>query len=424
MKLYASPKLPAYAALAALGCLAGLALERPEPVLLGAPFLLALAIGAALPRPPTVAVASHLENDRVVEGDTATIDIDLEATAAAPWLEVRLPPLDGLTLTDGMSGDLVSLTPGVPHQLEYTLRCRRWGGYLLGRVFVRTRDTLGFFVRKGWAGARHPLRVYPEPATLRAIVHPAETQIFAGNERSRATGEGIEFADIRPFMPGDRLRRINWRLTTRLGEPHVNELHRERNTDIVLFLDTFAEVRHGDDGTRFQAVRAAAALADRYLERRDRIGLISFGGLLHWLTPAMGITQRYRIIESLIETDIVFSYAWKKIAAIPPRVLPPKALVIAITPLLDERAIAALLDLRGRHFDLVIFEVSPAPFVPPLPGPTGDLAVRIWQMDREVVRDRFQRLGVAVTAWEAGQPLEQSVQEVQLFRRFARLART
>jgi uncharacterized protein (DUF58 family) len=191
----------------------------------------------------------------------------------------------------------------------------------------------------------------------------------------------------------------------------------------VLFLDTFAEARHGDDGTRFQAVRAAAALADRYLQRRDRIGLIRYGGILHWLRPAMGQVQRYRIIESVIETEIVFSYAWKGIAAIPPAVLPPKALVIAITPLLDERAIDALLDLRGRRFDLAILEVSSVPFVPPPTGATGDLAFRIWQLDREVQRDRFRRLGVPVTAWTAGEPLERAVQEVQAFRRYARLAR-
>lgn len=423
MTLSAAPKLPAYAALAAIGCLAGLALERPEPVLLGAPFLLALAIGAALSRPPLVNVTSQLHTDRVVEGDTVTLTIGIEAAAPVPWLEVIVAPPAGLVLAAGPPGDLITLSPGVPRQIARTFQCQRWGGYQIGTVFVRARDPLGFFAREGWAGARHPLRVYPQPATLRAILHPAETQIFAGNERSRATGEGIEFADIRPFVPGDRLRRINWRLTTRLGEPHVNEMHRERNTDVVLFLDTFAEAGRGNDSTRLQAVRAAAALADRYLERRDRVGLISFGGLLHWLTPAMGLKQRYRIIESLIETDIVFSYAWKRIAIIPPQVLPPKALVIAISPLLDERAMAALLDLRARRFDLAIIEVSPVPFVPPLPEAAGNLAFRIWQMDREVMRDRFRRLGVPVAAWVDGQPLEQTMQEVGLFRRYARLAR-
>jgi uncharacterized protein (DUF58 family) len=221
-------------------------------------------------------------------------------------------------------------------------------------------------------------------------------------------------------MPGDRLRRINWRLTSLLGEPYVNELHGERNTDIVLFLDAFAEARHRGEGTRFQAVRAATALAERYLQRRDRIGLVSYGGILRWLQPAMGQVQRYRIIDALIETDIVFSYAWKEIKAIPPAVLPPKALVIAITPLLDERAIAALLDLRARRFDLAIIEVSPAPY---LTRPVSDLALRIWRLDREVMRERFRRLGVPVVVWAAGQPLEQAVQEVQAFRRSARFVR-
>ncbi|MCC2628021.1 MAG: hypothetical protein K0S14_1671, partial [Thermomicrobiales bacterium] len=278
-------------------------------------------------------------------------------------------------------------------QLQHAIHCRRWGGYLVGEIFVRARDPLGLFVRESWTRASLPLRVYPRPETVRSVVSPMETQVFAGNELSRATGEGIEFADTRPFMPGDRLRRINWRLTTRLGEPYVNEMHQERNADIVIFLDTFAEARHGEEGTRLQAVRAAAALADLYLQRRDRIGLVSYGGILRWLQPSMGLVQRYRIIDALIETDIVFSYAWKEIKFI---------------------------DLRARRFDLAIIEVSPEPFVT---APVNDLALRVWRLDREVMRERFRRLGVPVVVWAAGQPLEQAVQEVQVFRRSARLAR-
>ena len=249
---------------------------------------------------------------------------------------MRLP--DGLAPAEEPAANLVTLAPGVVCQLQHAIHCRRWGGYLVGEIFVRARDPMGLFVRESWVRASLPLRVYPRPETVRSVVSPMETQVFAGNELSRATGEGIEFADTRPFMPGDRLRRINWRLTTRLGEPYVNEMHRERNADIVIFLDTFAEARHGEEGTRLQAVRAAAALADLYLQRRDRIGLVSYGGILRWLQPSMGLVQRYRIIDALIETDIVFSYAWKEIRFIPPAVLRPKSLVIAISPLLDERA--------------------------------------------------------------------------------------
>jgi uncharacterized protein (DUF58 family) len=137
----------------------------------------------------------------------------------------------------------------------------------------------------------------------------------------------------------------------------------------------------------------------------------------------MGTVQRYRIVESLIETDVVFSYAWKEIAVIPPAVLPPKALVVALTPLLDERVMHALLDLRARHFDLAIIEVSPAPFIAPPRSQTDALAERIWKLDREVMRERLRRLGVPVAEWKAGEPVEQPILEVQAFRRYTRLAR-
>jgi uncharacterized protein (DUF58 family) len=101
-------------------------------------------------------------------------------------------------------------------------------------------------------------------------------------------------------------------------------------------------------------VRATATLAARYLERRDRVGLVSFGGVLRWLTPGMGTTQQYRIVDALLESEIVFNYAWKDVSVIPSRVLPPQALVVAVTPLLDDRAIEALADLRSRRYDLAI----------------------------------------------------------------------
>ena len=115
-------------------------------------------------------------------------------------------------------------------------------------------------------------------------------------------------------------------------------------------------------------MRAAATLAGRYLERRDRVGLVTFGGILRWLEPGGGLVQRYRLIDALLETGVEFSYAWKDVNIIPARTLPPKALVIAVTPLLDERSIAALLDLRARGHDLAIVEVSPEDIVAPGEG--------------------------------------------------------
>ena len=63
-------------------------------------------------------------------------------------------------------------------------------------------------------------------------------------------------------MPGDRLRSINWRASARRGELIVNDRHPERNTDVILFLDSFAEARTARaESTLDRAVRAAATLA-------------------------------------------------------------------------------------------------------------------------------------------------------------------
>ena len=91
---------------------------------------------------------------------------------------------------------------------------------------------------------------------------------------------------------------------------------------------------------------------------------------------------------------------------IPARTLPPKALVLALTPLLDERAVGALLDLRARGFDLAVVDVSPVPFAPPgrrprrTRSPTGSGCIR-----RAALRYRFEQAGVPVVEWREDVPL-------------------
>jgi uncharacterized protein (DUF58 family) len=229
------------------------------------------------------------------------------------------------------------------------LRAAHWGAHSVGAY-----DGLGFLAHEAVLRCEGTVRAYPRQERLLRAVRAADTQMFAGNEVSRRRGDGIEFADVRPFLPGDRIRHINWRLSAREGRLHVNEQHPERNSDVVLFLDPFADLRGFGGSTLETAVRAAASVAAHYLARRDRVGLIGFGGTLRWLVPASGVVQRYRITEALLDTRAIVSYAWKGIEVIPPRTLPPQALVVAVTPLLDRRAVDALLDLRGRGFDLAV----------------------------------------------------------------------
>jgi uncharacterized protein (DUF58 family) len=417
----ASPRIAAYAALGGLALIAALVTRRPELAALGAPFLLVLGVGLLVAADPELEAAVRLDRDRLLEGGELAIEIDVAAAHAVERLELLLELPAGWTATDGDNPAAIRLSGS--RTLTVRVRAERWGAYELGDLTVRARDGLGLFSRSGRFRAATPVKVYPSAEALRRLLRPAETQLYSGDELARVKGEGLEFADLRPFAFGDRVRRINWRASARRGELWVNEQHPERNVDVVLFVDSFAEVRHASASSLDLAVRAAATLAARYTRRRDRVGLVSFGGYLRWLEPGGGLVQLYRIVDALLDTEITLSHAWKEIDHVPARTLPPQALVVALTPLLDERSIRALLHLRARGFDLDVIELSPLAFVDPGATEPELLAYRLWRLQREALHAQFRAAGAAVAEWREGEPLARPIEEVAAFRRHATFAR-
>jgi uncharacterized protein (DUF58 family) len=419
---FATPKLAGYTGLVGVSLLAALALRRPELVAIAAVFALPLALALAFDKPPRIRFDAEVSGDRALQGDVITLTLDVEGDPVER-LELGLELPYGIEVVDGSRRMVIRLAREESRTIQLGLRCERWGAYLLGGVYLRAHDRLGVLVHDQDVEPTLPLKVYPHAESLRALLRPQETQVFSGNQVARARGEGIEFADLRPFAPGDRLRRINWRASARRSALWVNEMHPERNADVVLFLDSFAEVRRAGPGTLDLAVGAAGSLAERYLRHKDRVGLISFGGVLNWLVPATGVVQLYRIVDALLDTEITLNYAWKDLDVIPARTLPPKALILALTPLIDTRAVAALIDLRRRGFDLAVIEIDPAPYVEPGSEELEQLAFRIWQLRREALRAEYERVGVPVVPWRHGESLQVALEEVRSFRRGARAVR-
>ncbi|HEY3764288.1 MAG TPA: DUF58 domain-containing protein [Gaiellales bacterium] len=414
-----SPKLVAYATLAAAGLLAAIAARRPELAAITLPFTLLL-VTVVHERAPAVDVAVAIDRPRVIEGERLRVHLTVDARERVDQLELtlRLPP--------GLAADeptfALALRAGERRELDVEVRCERWGVYGVGDVGLRASDRFGLFTYRQVIARRAALRVYPRHETLRRLVAPTETQPYAGNLVARRAGTGIEFADIRTFQTGDQLRAINWRASARRGSLVVSERHPEQNSDVILFLDTFAELRDRAGSSLDLAVRAASALATRYLSDKNRVGVVGFGGILRWLQPGGGLRQQYQIVEALLQTDIVFSYAWKEASVIPRRTLPPNSLVIALTPLLDARGIQVLFDLRARGYDLAILEISPAVFVAPPRTDAQAVARRLWLLERELLRLRYRRLGVPVAEWRRSAPLQPILEEVTRSRRFGAIA--
>ncbi len=135
------------------------------------------------------------------------------------------------------------------------------------------------------AAVATPTRPGPGPmpeALLRALdvsIGRRVEGLLAGDYRSALHGEGSELALVRPYVPGDDVRRIDWNVTARTTEPHVRVTLAERALVSWLVLDTSPSMQFGTADRRKADVAEGVAIAVGHLATRrgNRLGLVTFG---------------------------------------------------------------------------------------------------------------------------------------------------
>ena len=395
-------------ALAGWALFLGVAAGRAELLVAAVPLLVALVLGQRVARPPALHFDYAVSDSRLVEDERVTVTVTLRAEAPGGVVELLEPLPPGVWLESGRNHAFFTLRPGEVVRWEFVLRCAGRRRVRLGGPHVRLWGPLGLLAAEGRYRASQTVAVYPQLAPLRHLPRPVRTQTFVGNYVSPSQGEGIEPGDIRPFVAGDQVRHVNWRATLRLGTLHVTQHHRERNADVVLLLDTLSEVGPPGETVVDRAARGATALAAAYLARKDRVGLIEYGGQLRWVRPGSGRAQFQHLADSLLDASVVFTYVTRDVDLIPRRILPPQALVVALSPLLDARFVRAASDLAARGFDLVVIAVSPVgPARAALPpGRVTDVAARLWALERRAALDDLRRRGLTIVDWDGLTPLD------------------
>ena len=387
-----------------LGVLTG----RADLIVVAVPLVVALAAGRRARGVPSLEIHQSLSTDRVMEDERVTVTITVRADAPVPLVELLVPLPPRVHLEHGRPHAFFTLAAGEEVCWEFALRCAGRQRLRLGGPHVRLWGPLGLAAAEARHRAAHAVAVYPHLTPLRRPPRPVRTQTFVGNHVSAAQGEGIEPGEIRPFAPGDHVRHVNWRATLRLGPLHVTQHHRERNADVVLLLDTLSDVGPPGGTVVDVAARGAATLACAYLDRKDRVGLIEYGGQLRWVRPGSGRAQRQQLLDTLLDASVVFTYVTRDVDLIPPRILPPQALVLALSPMLDARFVRAAFDLTARGFDLVVVAVSPAgpARAAVAGGAVADLAARLWALERRAQLDEHRRRGLVIVEWDGVEPLD------------------
>lgn len=387
-----------------LGVLTG----RADLIVAAVPLIVALVVARRAMAPPDWQLRRAVSTDRAFEDERVTVTFTLRAHTRLPLVELFDPLPFHVRLDGGRNHAFFTLRAGEEVSWTFALRSPARQRVILRGPYVRLWDSLGLAAAETRHHEPQTVAVYPHLTPLRHLPRPLRTQTSVGNYVSPAHGEGIEPGEIRPFVPGDQIRHVNWRATLRLGDLHVTQHHRERNADVILMLDTLSAV--GPEGATVLdiAVRGAASIAAAYLARKDRVGLIEYGGVLRWVKPASGRLQLQRLLDTLLQASVVFTYVSKDLDVVPPRVLPPQALVIALSPLLDKRFLKAADDLVARRFDLVLVAVSP---IEPARAAArrrrlADVAARLWTLERRVQLDELRRRGLTVVDWHGTDSLE------------------
>jgi len=389
----ADPRLPAYLVAGFGALVAAIATGQAGLAALGAPFLALAAIGLIDREPIGLRGDVSLQADRVIEGDVVDGEIRLHWDGDAE-VDVMLPGCRAITPLDPEPVLGWTLTGRGPVVLPFRLRAEFWGNHDLGALWVRSRRRGGFTLWEQRVAPPPGLRVLPAPLRLGRLLKPAEPRAVAGIHLSRFRGHGTDFAELRPYRPGDRLRDLSWATSARLGEPWVTVRHSERTGTVLLFLDAVFGDERGSTEALARAARAAWAVASAHLRAQDRVGLLARGRTTAWLTPRGGRRARWLLLEELLAVGQAADDLHRR----PPRdrraILPPDALIIALTSLHSQGFTQDLLHYRRAGHKAVALVIDTADLLPDENGTVDAAARRIWIAQREAERHHLERGGV------------------------------
>jgi uncharacterized protein (DUF58 family) len=373
--------------------IAAMVTGRFEPVALGAPFAALAALGLADRAAPNVRGMIKVDSERVLEGDEVDGEVILDWDGEVE-LDVMLTSLRGVTPVEPVPAPAWAPPSGNgPVTLPFRLRARTWGRHELGAVWVQARRPGGLLIWEGEVATGPELRVLPAPMRLNRVLRPIEPRTIAGAHLSRQRGSGTDFAELRPYVPGDRLRDLSWSASARAGEPWVIVHHPERTGTVLLLLDAFFDNDRTSTAAFARAAQAAWAVAAAHLRVQDQVGLMAVGRTTAWLPPRSGRRARWLLLDELLavgrDAEQV-RYRRRHGRA----VVPTDALVVGITTLRSAGFISELVHHRRAGHTTVALVIDMTDLVPE-PRDQVDLAAyRLWRTQRNMERDHLQRNGV------------------------------
>jgi len=351
-----------------------------------------------VPKFPRVEVHAEPGLHRCFEGERVTLSV--WATAEPGDVAVKL----SLSAVEGMELDVVGDGPGGRRTVE--VAARRWGRYPV-RARVDVVAPGGLLAGTATVDACDVF-VFPVAPAQSTAIPKTELLDRLGTHLTRHIGPGVEYADIRAYMPGDHLRTVNWPVSARRGSLHVTQRLTDRAADVVVLIDTYPQPPGPATEATERTLRGAVQVVQSALRSGDRAGIVTLGGgRPRWLGADIGRRQFYRVLDTLLGAGDEFESTTGTLA--PRAALPPGAIVVAFSTMLDTEFALALIDLRRRGHTVVAVDVlDGAPFA----GDKDPLFTRMWAMQRSFMYRDMGTVGVDVVSWSTTATLDQAMRLV------------
>ena len=393
-------------------------LRRPDLVVLAAPLLLGVGIGLAA-RPtgvPALTLAGPV--DALLEGGraaaVATVDVPAGVDVAA--VGIVLPA--GLEPLTGASAVFVEGR----QEVRLTFRAVRWGRRQAGPAYLRATGGYGTLSWPVVLTSTVSVTTWPLRDGFDAAETVPRAEGLVGAHRSRRAGEGGDVAGVRPFQPGDRRRRINWRVSARTGDLHVTATYSDRDTEVLLVLDSGQDLGRRPETSLDTGVRAAAAVAEHYLRAGDRVGFVDLGRPQRPVPARNGRNHLVRMLDVLLDAKPQGGGALPSLAEVA-YLGSTDALVVLLSPLATVEALAAVATLSRSGRSVVAVDTLPPDLRPDERSPWTALAFRLWLLRRDADLGRLAELGVPRVAWRGSGSLDAVLRDATLAARAARAAR-
>ena len=346
-----------------------------------------------------------VSTSRVFEDGEIDVVVRLQNRSnIAKVIEVRDRVPEVMRIKKGANYVLMEIGPQRETEISYTIEAPLRGFYTIGPVCIRVQDECGLFHNEKEIQLYDDYLVFPKMEDIKdAMIKSRVPKIFTGAVAIRNPGEGSNFFNLREYLPGDPMRKVNWKATARQdGKMMVNEFERDAVSDVVLIVDS-REVSETGPVSRNSLVfstRAAASLSQYFLSRRDSVGLVVYGDEIVSVDRDTGKKQLYILLTKLAGAMAKGNTPLKIVTN---RIMPHinrGSPIIIMSPLEDDPTIVdAVRDLRSRSFEVTILSPSSLEFE--FDARRLDrTGYEVLKTERDIMISELRGLGANVMDWE------------------------